>query len=224
MPMEFLVPSLRVAVQERLTEEALTERLVDIEQLEETRLHAAYGMKVEKLRRKKWFDRNLKNKDLKEGDLCLMYSVRNTKRKLKYQGMGPYQVVEITPQGAVRIATLDGVVMEGYINGSKLKRFYGPLTLHALQTIHRNQRKKKEEKRAQLQARLEAKEREIKEKSRRMTLYKGTLENADIGDDEPQVEPARIPLTLKVTDKATFGLESLIDLGASHNFISFEAW
>ena len=32
-----------------------------------------------------------------------------------------YQVVEITSQGAVRIATLDGVVMEGYINGSKLK-------------------------------------------------------------------------------------------------------
>ena len=43
--------------------------------------------------------------------------------------VGPYQVVEITLQGAVRIATLDGVVMEGYINGSKLKRFYGPLTL-----------------------------------------------------------------------------------------------
>ena len=58
-------------------------------------------MKVEKLRRKKWFDRNLKNKDLKEGDLCLMYGVRNTKKKLKYQGMGPYQVVEIMPQGEI---------------------------------------------------------------------------------------------------------------------------
>ena len=161
--------------QERLTEESLTERLVDLEQLEETRLHAAYGMKVEKLRQKKWFDRNLKNKDLKEGYLCLMYGVRNTKRKLKYQGMGPYQVVEITPQGAVRIATLDGVVMEGYINGSKLRRFYGPLTLHALQTIHSNQRRKKEEKLAQLQARQEAKEREVKEKFRRMTLYKAPL-------------------------------------------------
>ena len=124
---------------------------MDLEQLEETQL-AAYGMKVKK-RRKKWFDRNLKNKDLKEGDLCLMYGVRNTKHKLKYQGMGPYQVVEITPQGAVRIATLDGVVMEGYINGSKLKRFYGPLTLYALQTIHSNQSRKKEEKLTQQRAR-----------------------------------------------------------------------
>ena len=51
-----------------------------------------------------------------------MYGVRNTKRKLKYQGMGPYQLVEIMPQATVRIATLDGVVMEGYINGSKLSK------------------------------------------------------------------------------------------------------
>ena len=57
--------------------------------------------------------------------------------------MGPYQVVEITTQGAIKIATLDGVVMEGYINGSKLKKFYGPLTLQTLQIIHNNQKRKK---------------------------------------------------------------------------------
>ena len=66
--------------------------------------------------------------------------------------MGPYQVVEITPQGAVRIATLDGVIMEGYINGSNLKSFYGPLTLQTLQTLHSNQRRKKKGKVVQLQA------------------------------------------------------------------------
>ena len=45
---------------------------MDLEQLKETRLHIAYGMKVKKLQRKKWFDQNLKNKDLDERDLCLM--------------------------------------------------------------------------------------------------------------------------------------------------------
>ena len=49
MSMESLVPSLRVAVRESLTKESLKDSLVDLEQLEETRLHAAYGMKVEKL-------------------------------------------------------------------------------------------------------------------------------------------------------------------------------
>ena len=56
MPMEYLVPSLRAAVHERLTEESLTERLIDLEQLKETQIHAAYGMKVEKLRQKMCFD------------------------------------------------------------------------------------------------------------------------------------------------------------------------
>ena len=76
----------------------------------------------------------------------------------------------------------------------------------------------------QQHARQEAKERELKEKSRKMILYKGTIEDKDLGDDEPQIEPARISLTLKITDETSFGLESLIDLGASHNFISCEAW
>ena len=113
MPMEYLVPSLRVAVREWLTEEALLKRLVVLEKLEETWQREIYGMKVKKLRRKTWFDRNLKDKDLSEGDLALKFSMRNTKRKLKYQAMGPYCVVEITPQGVVRIATLDGVIMDG---------------------------------------------------------------------------------------------------------------
>ena len=55
-------------------------------------------------------------------------------------------------------------------------------------------------------------------------MYKGTLEDEDLGDDEPQIEPARIPLTLKITNEAMFGLESLINPRASHNFISCEAW
>ena len=49
MPMINLVPSLRVAVWERLTEKSLTKRLVDLEQLEETRLHATHGMKEKNL-------------------------------------------------------------------------------------------------------------------------------------------------------------------------------
>ena len=88
-----------------------------------------------------------------------MYGIRNMKQKLKYQGMGQYQVVEIMPQGLVRIATLDKVVMEGYINRGKLKSFYGPLTLQTLETIHDNQKRKKEEKLTHLQACQEAKER-----------------------------------------------------------------
>ena len=36
MPIQYLVPSLRVAIRDRLIEESLTERLLDLEQLEGT--------------------------------------------------------------------------------------------------------------------------------------------------------------------------------------------
>ena len=45
-----------------------------------------------------------------------------------------------------------------------------------------------------------------------MTLYKGTLKDEDLGGDEPQIELARVPLTLKIREETMFGLESLIDL------------
>ena len=67
-----------------------------------------------------------------------MSSMRNTKRKLKYQAMGVYRMVEITSQGAIRIATLNGVIMDGYINSTKIKRFHGPLMLQTLQAIHQD--------------------------------------------------------------------------------------
>lgn len=51
----------------------------------------------EKLWHKQWFEKNLKSKNLNEGDLALLFSVRNPKRKLKYHGLGPYRVSEITP-------------------------------------------------------------------------------------------------------------------------------
>ena len=51
-----------------------------------------------------------------------------------------------------------------------------------------------------------------------------TLEDENLGDDEAHVEPTRIPLTLKITNETTFGLNALLDPSASHNFISFEAW
>ena len=64
----------------------------------------------------------------------------------------------------------------------------------------------------------------MKEKSKWITLYKGTLMDEGLGDEESQIELARLPLTLNVTNDTIFGLKALLDLGASHNFISHEVW
>ena len=57
-----------------------------------------------------------------------------------------------------------------------------------------------------------------------MTLYKGSMMDENQEDDEPQVELARILLNLQFAKDTSFGMESLIDSRANHNFISFEAW
>ncbi|MCO5609650.1 hypothetical protein L7F22_063880 [Adiantum nelumboides] len=90
MPWDFVIPSLRVASQEVRDGNPLVERLYILERLEEERQLAVYNALIEKDRRKKWFDRHLKDKDIKVGDKVLMYGVRNEKKKLKYAGKGPY--------------------------------------------------------------------------------------------------------------------------------------
>lgn len=38
--------------------------------------------------------------------------------------MVPFRVCEITPQGTIQVETKDGVETVGFLNGSKLKRYY----------------------------------------------------------------------------------------------------
>ena len=57
------------------------------------------------------------DKNIHEGDMVLLFGVRDKKRKLKYTGMGPFKVCEITPQGTIRVETLDGIKTVGFLNG-----------------------------------------------------------------------------------------------------------
>ena len=63
MPMEYILPSLRIA---QLTEMAdidtLEERLAQLLNLEEDRFIAGFHQKVQKAREKAWHDRHIKNK------------------------------------------------------------------------------------------------------------------------------------------------------------------
>ncbi|KAJ7128237.1 hypothetical protein O6H91_Y558800 [Diphasiastrum complanatum] len=106
MPAEFVVPSLRVAIAERLsTEESTKRRLQNILQLHETCFLVLHVLAVEKQRRKAWHDRNIKTKDLVKGELALLYNAKAHKDKLKFQGEGSYKVVEIRPNGVVFSST-----------------------------------------------------------------------------------------------------------------------
>ncbi|KAJ7549981.1 hypothetical protein O6H91_07G077200 [Diphasiastrum complanatum] len=119
MPIEFLIPSLRIAATERLNDDkSLQLRHEALHKLCETRLMAVHALAAEKARRKAWHDRRLHKKDLKTGDLALMYKTKLIKGKLKFTGEGPYKVKEILNYGAIILEHLDGKRFDTPVNGS----------------------------------------------------------------------------------------------------------
>ena len=223
MPWEFLVPSLRVAVAEKWDGHELADRIRILENLDEERHIALQGLITEKQRRKKWFDRQLKDKNIHEGDMVLLFGVRDKKRKLKYTGMGPFKVCEITPQGTIRVETLDGIETVGFLNESKFKRYYDPLTIETIQVARDKQAAKEKELKRIQDAIKEGKDREAKNKARRSANV-WTYDVFTCESTEPTCPP---PLRTQIelcghTGKVLYN--ALIDTGASHNLISFDAW
>ena len=86
MPIEFLVPTLRVATKLEWTGHELSKRVNDLEKLDEIQLLAIAGMYTEKCHRKHWHDQNIKTKCFKKGDLVLLYTLKKHKWNFKSTG------------------------------------------------------------------------------------------------------------------------------------------
>ena len=70
MPMEYIVPSLKITVLiDMAYEEIVNERLLNPVELEEHKFVAGFHQQVQKDREKAWLDRHIKSKAIKEGDL-----------------------------------------------------------------------------------------------------------------------------------------------------------
>lgn len=74
MPMEYIVPSLRIAaLTGMMGREALEERLAQLEELEEERFLVGFHQQVQKRHEKAWHDRHIKLRTFKVNDLVLLY-------------------------------------------------------------------------------------------------------------------------------------------------------
>ena len=75
VPMEFLVPSLRIAAENKLSPADLVNHRFDqLLELEEDRLQSTYVAEIIQQRRQAWVNRNIKFKLFKEKDLVLLYN------------------------------------------------------------------------------------------------------------------------------------------------------
>ena len=126
MPMEYIIPSLKIATLIDLAdEEIVEERLLHLVELEEDKFVAGFHQQVQKNREKVWHDRHIKSKAIKVGDLVLMHDNKFAwfPRKFCMYWLGPYQVRHVTEGGAASLARLDGTMFPTMVNGSRLKLY-----------------------------------------------------------------------------------------------------
>jgi hypothetical protein len=71
-----------------------------------------------------WHERHLKERDIKEGDIVLLYDsdIKGKPRKLETTWLGPYVVEDIRLTGAVQLRTSLRNPFKKFINGAHLKK------------------------------------------------------------------------------------------------------
>ena len=132
-------------------------------------------MYAQKRRVKKFHDSHIVNKGFEKGDLVLAYTLKQHTSKLKKRGMGPYLIHNLSPSGAVHLATLDGVPMANWISGCRLKKYKEPLTKEILKKLHATKERKRKHENMKSAAQKEAKERAAKLRKQRGGIQNKTV-------------------------------------------------
>lgn len=126
MPLEYVIPSLRVTAFTNITDpDAVQERLAALIEHDEDRFLAGFHQHVHKSIEKAWHDRHIKNTQFQKDDLVLLYNNKFMKfpGKFHQHWLGPYQVLFVTNRGEVELKKLDGTMVAGHVNGSRLKLY-----------------------------------------------------------------------------------------------------
>eukprot|EP00253_Pinus_taeda_P009871 PITA_09871 len=110
-PIEFEIQTLRTAQEVGLDlTEAQTNRLQQINELDEIRLSALQHTALIQQQRAKWHDALIKNRVFHEEDLALLYDSRfqDFPEKLQTRWLGPYEIQKVHDNGTLTLITIDG--------------------------------------------------------------------------------------------------------------------
>jgi hypothetical protein len=128
LPIELEIPSLRVLLENEIHEiEWLRSRHDELALLDERRLKAMEHTRAYQRRMARAFDKKVKPRPIKKGDLVLKEKPPtrfNPLGKWEPTWIGPFIVQEIFSGGAMKLADLDGNPFMNPVNGSKLRRYY----------------------------------------------------------------------------------------------------
>jgi hypothetical protein len=110
LPIEFQIKTFRTAIQVGMNlYEAQQQKLLKLNELNETRQETLQRTTLIQEQRTKWHDKYLKKKKFQQGYWALLYDSRfkNFKGKLTTRWMGPYKIDTIYDNGSIRIKTID---------------------------------------------------------------------------------------------------------------------
>lgn len=102
--------------------------------LEEDWFLEGFHQQVQKTREKALHDQHIKQKKFQEGDIVLLYDIKFFKflGKFKTHWLSPYVIKYIIDGGATHLSKLNGELIQGIVNGSRLKLYRDnlvPITL-----------------------------------------------------------------------------------------------
>ncbi|XP_070056636.1 uncharacterized protein [Nicotiana tomentosiformis] len=101
-------------------------RLLQLNELDEFRLHAYENSKLYKEKTKRWHDKHIQHREFEPGQEVLLFNSRLKlfPGKLKSGWAGPFVVVNVRPHGAVELRdkSSSGTFL---VNGQRIKHYWG---------------------------------------------------------------------------------------------------
>ena len=126
MHMEYIIPSLRIVVFTDMEDpNIMKERMSQFLALEEDKFIERFHQQVQNKIEKSWHEKYIKQKKFQVGDLVLLYDSKFVKfpRKFKMHQLDPYIIKHITKGGKIQLEKLNGELIQGRVNGSRLKLY-----------------------------------------------------------------------------------------------------
>jgi hypothetical protein len=111
-------------------DEAQKQRSLQLNELDEIRQDVIQRTILVQNQRSKWHDKFIKKKHFQPSDWDLLFDYRfkTFKGKLTTQWLGPYEVVTVYGNGAVKIKTIDNGQVFFVVNGHRLKLYHIPIS------------------------------------------------------------------------------------------------
>ena len=136
LPMEFLIPTLRVTKELNWMGHKLSEWLEDLEKLDETCLAAVDGVYALKRQQRKFHDSHISIKEFKLGNLVLFFYSRTICFEVHKARMRTlcdlWAIIGLSSSGAIKLLTLDEEEMANWISVCRIKKYNTPLTTEEL--------------------------------------------------------------------------------------------